>query len=170
MRTLSLALMLIFGAVLPVLAHGGGAPQLINEPVGPYQLSAWTDPNPATVGQVHVTVALARPGTGAAITNAAVSVSAHPVSGSDPTLTAAAGPGLTPEFYEADLDIPSPGSWQFDIAVQGAEGAGAATFTLEVLKSSPNWLLIGLVGLAAVALGWMASLLLKRQTPRRHPR
>ena len=157
-------LVLSFGVTLTVLAHGGGTPQLTNEPVGSYLLSTWTNPNPAVVGVVHVTSALAEASTGAAVTDPVVRITA--------TLVNAAGAGAgapivaeathtnatIPIFYEADMEVPTPGDWRFALAVDGAQGAGTAAFTLSVRPAGPNWLLLGLVGVGVVlvaGLGWM---------------
>ena len=156
----SVFVVLAFGLSLTVLAHGGGTPQLTNEPVGSYLLSAWTNPNPALVGVVHVTAALAEASSGAAVTDPVVHVSAVPVSGAGEPITAEAthDDAEIPIFYEADLQLPTPGDWRITFAVDGAAGAGTAAFTLPVRPAGPNWLVIGLVGVGialAAGLGWM---------------
>lgn len=139
-------------------AHGGGTPQLTNEAVGPYLLSVWSNPNPAVVGQLHLTLALADAESGAPITEAEVMVAARQ---GDTTLTAVATHegALVPEFYEADFDLPRTGEWQFDIVIEGETGSGQAGFTLAVEAGATNWLWIVLVGLGAALAGWVGWLL-----------
>lgn len=160
----SVFVVLAFGLSLTVLAHGGGTPQLTNEPVGSYLLSAWTNPDPALVGAVHVTAALAEASTGAAVTDPVIHITAAPVraagAGADAPIAAEAthDDAEIPIFYEADLQLPAPGDWRFTIAVEGAAGAGTTTFTLPVRPAGPNWLVLGLVGVAVVlaaGVGWM---------------
>lgn len=156
----------IVGAVLfalmlvtaPALAHGGGTPQLSNEPAGPYLLSVWSDPNPAVVGKLHLTVALADAESGAAITGADITLTARQ---DETTLTASASHegALVPEFYEADLDLPSAGEWQFQIDISGDGGSGQAGFTLDVAARATNWLLIALAGVGVAMVGWVGVLL-----------
>lgn len=151
---------LALGMSMTVLAHGGGTPQLTSEPVGPYLLSAWTNPNPATVGVVHLTAALADASTGAAVADPMVQVSAVPSSGDGAAVAAEAthDGAEIPVFYEADLHLPSPGDWRLTVAVDGAQGEGTATFTLPVRPAGPNRLLLGLAGVGVVVVagvGWM---------------
>lgn len=149
-------------------AHGGGTPQLVNEPVGPYSLSAWTNPDPATIGQLHITVGLALASTGAAVTEPQVRVSATPEDGSTPALQAEASHegALTPVFYETDLSFPTAGAWQIDLIVQGDEGGGGVSFILDVRESAPNYVLFGGIGVVVVVLIWLGFTLLRgRKTP-----
>jgi hypothetical protein len=37
-------------------AHGIGTPRVVNQPAGPYLLSAWTDPDPLRMDETHVVV------------------------------------------------------------------------------------------------------------------
>lgn len=156
----SALVVLMLGLSLTALAHGGGTPQLTNEPVDSYLLSAWTSPNPALVGAVHVTAALAEASTGAAVTDPEVHVTALPVSGAGAPITAEAThvDAEIPIFYEADLQFPAAGDWRLTIAIDGAGGTGTATFTLPVRPAGPNWLVLGLVGAGIVlvaGVGWM---------------
>lgn len=141
-----------------VLAHGGGAPQLTNEPVGPYLLSVWSDPDPAVVGALHLTLALADATSGAPITAAEVTVTAR--NGATTLAAPASHEGaLVPEFYEVDFDLPAAGEWQFDINIMAEAGAGQAGFALTAAAGATNWLLIVLGGLGGVAAAWVGWLL-----------
>lgn len=160
----SVFMVLTFGLSLTVLAHGGGKPQLTNEPVGSYLLSVWTNPDPAVVGGVHVTAALAEASTGAAVTDPVVHITAVPVraagagAGAPIAAEATHANAAIPIFYEADMELPAPGDWRFTVAVDGAEGTGTAVFTLSVRPAGPNWLVLGLLGVGVVlaaGVGWM---------------
>lgn len=160
--------------VLPVLAHGGGTPQLTNEPVGPYLLSTWTAPNPPVAGeQLHLTLSLAGAESGAPVTGASVTVTAHQHDADETTLTASATHegALTPEFYEADLELPRAGDWQLEVSVDGVDGSGQASFTLTVEADATNWLLIAVIGLVSLVVLWIGYLLLRgrRRSPRPSP-
>lgn len=144
----------------PIFAHGGGVSQLAAEPVGPYELFAWTSPDPARAGTVHVTVALAEPATDEPVLNAGVQVQmlplavdgeARPVSAQ--ATHAAAANKVT---YETDLQVPAAGRWQVVIAVKTAQGDGHAAFPLDVKPAAAiNWLLVGGVGAGLVAAAWL---------------
>jgi len=146
-----------------VLAHGGGTPQLTNEPVGPYLLSAWTNPDPAVVGEMHITVALALANTGEAATEPSVRVMASPQNGAGDAISVAATHegALTPIFYEADLVFAHAGPWRIQIEVAGNEGGGGAGFALEVREKGLNWLLVGIIGSVVVVVVWMGWMMLR---------
>jgi len=148
-------------------AHGGGTPQLTNEPVEPYLLSAWTNPDPAVVGEMHITVALALAATGDAVTDPIVRVMASPQNGAGDAISVVASHegALTPIFYEADLDFSHAGSWLIQIEVAGNEGSGGAGFQLEVREKGLNWMLIGIIGSVVVVVVWMGWMMLRPKKP-----
>jgi len=153
----ALAALLLGGRVW---AHGGGAPQLTNEPAGPYTISAWTNPDPPAVGALHLTVGVALADTGEALTEPQVEVIAFPPDGAAPQRVAATHEGaLTPYFYEADLLFSAPGAWRIQIEARGVEGEGNAAFMLTVREATPNYLLWGAVGLGLVVALWLGWIL-----------
>ncbi len=169
LMAITVCVLVAFLAGLPVLAHGGGKPQLTNEPVGAYLLSAWTSPDPAVVGKVHVTAALADASSGAAVTEPAIHVTAAQAGGPAVEADATHANAAVPIFYEADMELPATGEWQFSLAVAGPAGTGTATFILPVRPAGPNWLPIGLVGVGVVlvaAVGWR---LLRSRRDAAHP-
>lgn len=136
----------------PVAAHGGGAPQIVNEPAGPYLVSAWTDPDPLRVGTVHITVALSEPAgdggsnnavAGEAVLGAAVRVVLEPQAIPD---TRPVGGLATHEnalnrlFYESDLEVPETGIWRVKLLIDGPAGSGETAFEVQVLPPTRmNW-------------------------------
>jgi hypothetical protein len=148
----------------PALAHGGGTPQVVDAPAGPYRIFAWTNPDPARVGTLHVTVALVDPVANQPVMGADVQVQVTPRdvgTGSSrpdmaPILAQATHEKATIKtYYETDLRVPTAGSWQVAISYATPQGAGSAGFDLSVQeKAFANWLLIGGAALVAVVLGW----------------
>lgn len=141
-------------------AHGGGAPRLVNEDIGPYWISVWTAPQPVREGQLHITVAVAEPGesaggqAGAPVLGAAVDVTLTPRAGglADVRDQATNEQSANKLFYEADMIVPVAGDWQATVEVSGPEGSGQAQFDLTVEPAgSGNWMLFGGIGLLAVA-------------------
>lgn len=151
----------------PVQAHGGGTPQLVNSPSGPYLVSVWTQPDPVRVGKFHITTAVTKQSetreAGDLVLDATVRVQAQPLDPSGESLTAFATRenAVNKLFYEADLELPSAGKWRVLVSVEGPAGAGTATFDIEALPAStlnsllgPGWPLWGGVALASLSVGW----------------
>jgi hypothetical protein len=152
-------------------AHGGGVPQLTNVQAGPYRVSAWTQPDPIRMGEVHVSVAVSESlGSGATereagdlVLDATVRVQMQPMDQAGETLVAYATRenAVNKLFYEADLDLPAEGRWQVVIWVEGPTGAGSASFDVEALPPSAfsaigalPWPVWGGLGLVLLAVGW----------------
>jgi len=158
---IALALALLAQAA-PASAHGGGAPQLVQTPSGPYHLYAWTNPNPARAGVVHITVALTEPATQQPVLNAAVQIVAAPGGGKPVSVRATHENAVIKTYYEADLDLPAAGAWQFTVSHSDAAGSGSASFELDVQPAARNWRPIGIGAvLAVIAIG--AWVVLKKQ-------
>ena len=144
-------------------AHGGGTPRLTAEPVGPYSLFAWTEPEPMRAGDVHVTLAVTTPPPADAVVNNDVvnNLLEQPIDGAEAVVTfrpadggapvqLAAQPGTLNAFYlEADTRLPAAGRWTIEVAVTGPDGAGTASFDVDVLpaRGINRWLIFGGLGL-----------------------
>jgi hypothetical protein len=166
-RTIGLLACLWVGLVWawPSAAHGGGVIRIAAASLGPYQLSVWTAPEPPRVGRVHVTVGLAAATDGAPVTGETVHVTAYGPEGAAPVRVMATHEGaLVPVLYEADLFLPTPGAWRFEVDVAGV---GSADFSLQVGEAAPNWPLYGLIGVAVVVGGWVVMVRGRRQPSRR---
>ena len=142
----------------PASAHGGGTAQLVAAPSGPYQVYAWTNPDPPRAGVVHITVALVEPASQQPVLNAAVQIVATPDEVSSDvqpvTMPATHENAVIKTYYEADLDLPAVGVWQFTVSHSDAAGSGSASFALDVRPAAANWrpAAIGAV-LAVIAAG-----------------
>ncbi len=148
-----LFLFIVFIFPLPTaLAHGGGALQISNAPVGQYQVSVWTNPPTARAGQtIHVTVGVARISNGEPVLDTAVAVTILNQA-DEPVVTAAATTeqSVNRLFYEADLDGVPSGTYEMQIEVTGSEGNGLLSFPLPV-KAVPIWpWLVGAVGVSGI--------------------
>ena len=158
-RRLRLSLVLAFllaVSAAPVLAHGGGTPQLVQKPAGPYLVYAWTNPAPPRVGTLHVTVALTDPATDEPVMDVPVTVTLTPADGGAQVSAPATHDKATiKSYYETDLEIPSEGLWQATISFQTPQGPSGASFSVDVQpRSITRWLLIGVGGVAVVVVGW----------------
>ncbi len=149
-----LGMLLAWGMWLtPVQAHGGGTPQVVAVPVGPYALSVWSQPDPPRVGTLHLTAAVFRPG-GAAdepVTDARVTAYLTASHGETLEVPLTHAQAANPLYYEADVRLPAAGRWTVTVVVDGPNGGGEVAFDLEVARALPlgGW---GLGVVAVVAL------------------
>ena len=146
---------------LPLLAHGGGTPRLTSQPVGPYNLYAWSEPEPWRVGQVHLSLAVTMPNPDSSsnqveipVTDVEINVTYIPMAnnGVDTTQEPIVVKAVRQEFlsdfyYEADPTLTRVGDWQIQVDVTGTEGSGSTQFAMQTLpERSLNWMLIGSAG------------------------
>lgn len=152
-------LLILFLLVTPLVAraHGGGTPQLVNEPAGPYVISAWTTPDPPTVGELHITVAVAEPGAGREagppVLGATVEVHLTHDGAEQPVVSKMASneDAANKLFYETDLAVPEAGPYRVQVDVDGPQGSGQAVFDLRAEAAEEfNWPLVSGLGLAFV--------------------
>ncbi|HID33314.1 MAG TPA: hypothetical protein EYP25_01850 [Anaerolineae bacterium] len=156
--TLSLTLMALFSLAALARAHGGGTPQLVNEPLGPYWLSAWTYPDPPQVGELQVTAALAKSDTGEPVTEPVITVYVRGASKSDVfEKVMTRDDAATPYFYNADVDVPYAGTWMVELVVREGDWEGRASFPLTIQPAPINENLIRLAAFLTLAFlftGW----------------
>jgi hypothetical protein len=134
--------------LLPLVAaaHTNGVMQLAAEPVGPYNLTVWTSPDPVTTAEpLHVAMAVVMAEDAAPVLEADIEVRLTPDDGG-PVIS---GPATIENsdnkfLHEAILNVESEGNYLVQIAVQGADGgAGQASFPLLVEGGGGvNWTLI----------------------------
>ena len=164
-RCLIKAACLLMLAFTWVWAHGGGEPQLTNAVAGPYRVSVWTQPEPMRVGRGHFSVAVSKPAVssaaqneaGAPVLDATIKLHVTSLVGDRrmPVAIASRENAVNKLFYEADIELPTAGSWQVTIAVEGAHASGETFFQVEVLPpSSVNWMVwVGLMPIVMAAVG-----------------
>jgi hypothetical protein len=148
---------LLMAVVLPALvtAHGGGVPVIAAQPVGPYRLFVWVDPDPLAVGVVHLTVAVTKPvgDREQPVTGARVDATFAQPGGAPLVSTANEAASGQPGYYETDVTIDEPGEWQVTVQVEGAEGAGASSFPVTVLPAAGGNALMTWFGVGAIVIG-----------------
>ena len=148
---LAIATLALAGHAPAVLAHGGGTPQLVQAPSGPYEIYTWTNPEPPRSGLVHVTVALVDPATQQPVLNADVQIVATPGEGKQPVSAPATHQNaVIKTYYEADLELPTAGPWQISVVHSDRGGSGSADFTLNVQPAARNWRPVAIGAVLAV--------------------
>ncbi len=127
-----------------VQAHSSGPPRLADVAAGPYRIFVWTQPIPLRVGDVHISILVTQ--ANQPVNNAQVQVKFAPIDqpGQTIVLAAHAQDFLSNIYYEADVQLPSTGTWRATINIDGAAGKGSIEFESPVLaKQTLNWPVVG---------------------------
>ena len=136
----------------PVAAGHGGVVQLSRAAAGPYTLSVWTQPAPATAGPWQVDVAVMHD-SGAPITDAVVRIRAESLGSATGPVEADARRDADPlgVRYRASLALGAPGPWRVSVAISGPAGPGTLTFPIDVEPARHGWWLAGALASAGLA-------------------
>lgn len=143
----------------PLSAHTEGKLQLSAVPAGPYQLSVWTSPDPATVDELHVALSIVLAEDASPVLDATVTVRlTSQNNGSTYDAEATTEDSENKFLYEAVLEPETEGPYEVTILVIGADDAqGGVSFSLEIVDDSGFsllWLIP--IGLVIIAGGFYA--------------
>ena len=155
---ISTILFLMFVLARTVGAHADGKMQLSAVPAGPYKMTVWTSPEPATLDELHVALAVVLAEDASPVLDAGVFVQLIPADGGPVQAEPATTDDSANKFlYEAIFKPANPGLYQVDIQVSGNDGAtGNASFNMEIEGDSG----LNLLYLIPAGLGLAAFLLL----------
>lgn len=149
-----LCLVLLLGLLIvplrAALAHGGGVPRVVNQPIGPYVISVWSNPDPLAVGTAHISVALAQDS--APALDRHIWLVATPPAGEPISVAVTHAAALSQLYYEADLTLEEVGRWRFEVSVDDI--AQTAQFEADVRGQSwlrSPWLPVAAVLVVGVA-------------------
>ena len=129
----------VFLSASPLEADGGAV--RLREQAGAYQVTVFTAPTPFRAGPVDVSVLVLDAATGEYVPEARVTVRLTARGTGDvleyPATTAAATNKL---FHAAVFQLPEPGWWDVDVAVEGPHGPALVRFGVEADEPLPRWL------------------------------
>jgi hypothetical protein len=118
----------------------GGVPRL-SERAGSYRVSVFTSPTPFRAGLVDVSVLVQDVDSGALVPDLLVTVSAAP-RGRPGTFVSnsATAEAATNKLYRAAVfELPEPGWWEIEVAIEGGRGPVRVRFALEAADRAPAW-------------------------------
>jgi hypothetical protein len=172
MKYLTFFGLLFMALILPIAAieaHGLGRQQLERAEVGPFLVTAWTDPDPVRAdSELHVTIGIEYEN--GLLLDAQVTVSA--IHNDDPdqreTARATHENAVNKLHYEAPLRLEKGGRWQVTIAIADDEGDGQVSFDLDVESEASNslpytWIGAGLIGIFLAGVAVINRLRLNRE-------
>lgn len=165
-----LLILIICIETAPARAHTEGALQLTSAPAGPYMVSAWTSPDPAETGKMHVALAVALAEDASPVLDAEVLVTLEHVENNEKISAPATTDDSENKFlYEAIVDVEKNGIYEVTILISGSDGtSGETSFELEVHSNSNTRLFIFLGG-AVVFLALLLLGLFRRRPSKQSP-
>jgi hypothetical protein len=131
---------LILATRAKAIADGGSI--RISEKKGDYRISVFTAPVPFRAGPVEISVLVQDAATGDPSSDVHVAVQVAPRQRPSeihryPANRDAATNKL---FQAATFELPAAGSWDFEIALEGARGTAKVNFDMEAADRLPRWL------------------------------
>ena len=136
--------LLLFSSLIPhpsSLARADGGTIRLRQRAGGYQVAVFTSPTPVRAGPVDVSVLVQDAATGECVPEARVTVRLTARGTGDvleyPATTEAATNRL---FHAAVFELPKPGWWEVEVAVEGPHGPAVLRFEVEADEPLPRWL------------------------------
>jgi hypothetical protein len=114
----------------------------LSERQGEYRITVFTTPTPFRAGPVDVSVLLQDTRTGQPVPQARVTIRAVPRDrSSEPPLHLATTEAATNKLFRAAVfEIPQPGWWEIEVAIEGERGPARARFEVEAAEAAPHLL------------------------------
>jgi hypothetical protein len=119
----------------------GGTPRL-SERQGGYVVTVFTAPTPLRAGPVDVSVLVQHAATGEPVPEAKVFLRLAPRGRPDEVLVySATTEAATNKLLRAAVfELPGPGRWEAEVAVEGPQGPARLRFDVEAAEPLPRWL------------------------------
>jgi hypothetical protein len=125
----------------PSFLRADGGTVRLSERRGGHQITVFTAPTPFRAGPVDVSVFVQDAETGETITDVGITVRAALRGRPGEAIgQAATNEAATNKLFHAALfELPEPGWWQFEIAVEGERGPARVRFEAEAGEALPRW-------------------------------
>jgi hypothetical protein len=137
-------MVLLLSSLIPhpsSLARADGGTVRLRQRAGGYQVAVFTLPTPFRAGPVDVSVLVQDAATGECVPAARVTVRLT-ARGTDDVLEypATAEAATNKLFHAAVFQLPEPGWWDVEVAVEGPLGPAVVRFVVEADEPPPRWL------------------------------
>jgi hypothetical protein len=137
----------LLGIIVPLAlayaqqAHGDGGLLRLSERSGPYQITVFTSPTPLRAGPVDFSVLVQDAATSAVLPDARVVFRLTPPGETGPAADhlATTEAATNKLLKAAQFELPSRGTWQVEILVEGSLGRTRTRFPVEVSAAMPRW-------------------------------
>jgi hypothetical protein len=142
--TSSMIRVLLLSAVLlsPSSLRADGGTVRLSERQGGYEITVFTAPTPLRAGPVDVSVLVQDARTGRPLPQVRVDVRAAPRGRPSEVLQqpATSEAATNKLFRAAVFELPEPGWWEVEVAVEGDHGPARVRFEVEAAEAAPRWL------------------------------
>jgi hypothetical protein len=159
-KTFGEKMRLLFACSLSVIgftpaARADHAAMRLSEQAGAYRVTVFTSPTPMRAGTAEISVMVQNAASGDYESDARVIVRlTKRGTGEETACPATAGAATNKLLRTAVVQLPEPGAWQIEVAVDGSHGPVRVRFSLEVDPAAPRWLeLLPWYGWPAVVVG-----------------
>ena len=146
---------LLLGGATAVNAHGGGEIMIGREPVANHLVTVWMNPPQAKTNEtIHITVGVADGETATAVLDANVTITVFDTTTGEQILTtpATTEQSVNKLFYETDFVIDQIGQHEIQVTLTKAGSSGQTSFVTDIEAGQRiNWLWVGLIGIALIA-------------------
>jgi hypothetical protein len=122
-------------------ARGDGGTVRLSRREGGLQITVFTVPTPFRAGPVDISVLVQNAVTGEPIPEAQVTVKLTPRDQPGlPMHLAATSDAATNKLLKAVVfELPKPGRWEVEVAIEGGQGAAQVRFEMEAAGRAPQW-------------------------------
>jgi hypothetical protein len=126
------------------MARADGGTVRLSEQRGNYRITAFTSPTPFRAGPVDISVFVQDAESGETVNDVRIVVHLTPIDQPDDALAESATTDAATNklFRSALFDLPTPGRWRANIAIEGPTGRAHARFEIEAGEPMPRWLAI----------------------------
>ena len=136
-----LCVSLLLVALSPGRARADGGVVRLSERAGAYQVTVFTAPTPFRAGPVDVSVLVVDAATGEHVPQARVTVRLRArATGTVLVYPATAAAATNKLFHAAVFDLPEPGWWDVEVAVEGPNEPALLRLSLRADDRPPRWL------------------------------
>jgi hypothetical protein len=123
------------------LARGDGGAVRLRQRAGGYEIAVFTSPTPFRAGPVDVSVLVQDAATGEWAPETRVTLRLKgPGARRTMECPATRGAATNKLFHAAVFELPEPGRWDVEIAVEGPHGPALLRFGVEAAGPAPRWL------------------------------
>lgn len=132
-------LVLLLWAASSGLLHADGGTLRLSEKHGPYRVAVFTSPQPLRAGLIDISVLVQDARNGEPLPDVVVRLVLIGPDSIERPVTASRAAATNQLFQAAQFELPSAGTWQVRVLLDGARGSAETAFSMEAAEALPRW-------------------------------